>query len=177
MPLSRIQKEALVSSYREGVAEATHAFLVDYKGISVPEVTDLRNRVRESGGEYLVVKNRLLLRAIDGAALERFGEHLEGPVAVAYCDGDPVALAKALAGFAKDVPAFEFKAGLIEGRAVEAAEILEIAKLPSRDDLVAKLLFLLQSPMSRFVRALGAIPQQLVTLLHQIGQEKAKQDG
>lgn len=177
MPLSRAQKEDLVSSYRQGVAKATHAFLVDYKGVSVPQATDLRNRVRESGGEYMVIKNRLLLRAIDGAALEELREHIEGPVAVAYCDGDPVALAKALVAFAKDVPAFEFKAGLVEGSVMAAAEILEMAKLPSRDDLIAKFLFLLQSPISRFVSALGAIPQQLVTVLRQIGQEKAKQEG
>lgn len=177
MPLSRTQKEDLVASYREGLVAASHAFLVDYKGVSVPQVTDLRNRVRESGGEYLVVKNRLLLRAIEGVALAELKEHLQGPVAVAYCDGDPVALAKALSDFAQDVPAFEFRAGLVEGRAVAAEEILEIAKLPSRDELVAKVLFLLQSPISRFVRALGAIPQQLVTVLHQVGQAKAKQDG
>jgi large subunit ribosomal protein L10 len=177
MPLSRTQKEELVASYTEGLATAPHAFLVDYKGVSVPEATDLRNRIRESGGQYIVVKNRLLLRAIEGAALEELKEHLQGPVAVAYGDGDPVSLAKALSEFAKDVPALEFKAGLVDGKAVAAEEIKEIATLPSREELVAKLVFMLQSPIARFVRGLGAIPQQFVSVLHQVGQEKAKQEG
>ncbi len=176
MPLSRTQKEDLVSSYQQGLALAPHAFLVGFKGVSVPQVTDLRHRVRESGGQFVVVKNRMLLRAIEGSALEELKEHFQGPVAIAYSDKDPVALAKALSDFAKEVPVLEFKAGLVEGRTVAVEEILEIAMLPSRDELVEKLAFLLQSPISRFVRALGAIPRQLATVLHQVAQEKAKQE-
>jgi large subunit ribosomal protein L10 len=174
MPLTRAAKEDLVSSYQAGLAVAPHAFLVDYKGISVPQVTELRDRVRESGGEYVVVKNRLLLRAIEGAALEELRGHLKGPIAVAYSEADPVALAKALSEFAKEVPELEFRAGLVEGRPVAAEDIEDIAKLPSREELLAKLLYLMQSPISRFVRALGAIPTQLVTVLHQVAQEKSE---
>ena len=177
MPLTRIQKEELILSYQQTLAVAPHAFLIDYKGISVPQATELRDRVRESGGQYVVVRNRMLLRAIEGAALEELKEHLQGPVAIAYSQDDPVALAKALSDFSKEVPELELKAGLVEGRAVAAEEIREIAMLPSRDELMAKMLFLLQSPISRFVRALGAIPQQLVTVLHQVAQEKTKQEG
>lgn len=175
MPMTREQKEALVAQYREGVATAPHAFLVDYRGVSVPQVTQLRERIRESGGQYLVVKNRLALRAFEGAAIGELKEYLEGPVAVAYTDTDPVALAKALSDFSADVPAVEFKVGLVDGQTVAPEEIEQIAKLPGRDELIAKLLFLLQSPISRFVRALGAIPQQLVSVLDQVA--KAKQDG
>lgn len=175
MPLTRQKKEELVASYQEGLATAAHAIMVDYRGITVPQVTELRNKIRASGGQYVVVKNRLALRAIEGAALEGLKEHFEGTVAVAYTDDDPVALAKALADFSADVPALEFRAGLVEGQAVGAEQIEEIARLPGRDELVAKLLFLLQSPMARFVRALGAIPRQLVIVLDQIA--KAKQQG
>ena len=175
MALTREKKEALVASYRESVVVAQHAFLVDYRGISVPQVTELRDKIRDSGGQYLVVKNRLVLLAIEGARIEALKEHFEGTVAVAYTDDDPVALAKALADFSADVPAIEFKAGLVEGRAVGADEIRQIAKVPGRDELVAKLLFLLQSPISRLVRALGAIPQQLVTVLDQVA--KTRQSG
>ena len=175
MALSREKKESLVASYRESLAVAKHAILVDYRGISVPQATELRDRIRDSGGEYLVVKNRLALLAIEGAEIEGLKEHFEGTVAVAYTDDDPLALAKALATFSADVPAIEFKAGLVEGRTVVADEIRQIAELPGRDELIAKLLFLLQSPISRFVRALGAIPQQLVTVLDQIA--KTKQSG
>ena len=172
MALSRARKEELVSTYQQGMAVASHAIMVDYRGISVPQVTELRNKVRASGGSYVVVKNRLALRAIEGAALEGLKEHFEGTVAIAYTNEDPVALAKALADFSADVPALEFKAGLVDGQAVGAEQIKEIATLPGREELVAKLVFLLQSPIARFVRALGAIPQQLVTVLDQVAKAK-----
>ncbi len=175
MPLTRQQKEDVVAGYRDSVAVATHAFLVDYRGVTVPQVTELRDKIRESGGQYVVVKNRLMLRAIEGAAIEGLKDHFQGTVAVAYTNEDPVALAKALSDFSDDVPAIEFRAGLVDGQAVAADQIEQIATLPSREELIAKLLFLLQSPIARFVRALGAIPQQLVTVLDQVA--KAKEQG
>jgi large subunit ribosomal protein L10 len=175
MPLTRAEKEAVIAGYRDSIAHAAHAFLVDYRGVSVPQVTELRSKIRAIGGDYLVVKNRLALRAIEGAALEELKEHFRGTVAVAFTNQDPVALAKALSDFSADVPAIGFKAGLVDGQVVAPGQIEEIAKLPSREELVAKLLFLLQSPISRFVRALGAIPQKLVIVLDQVA--KAKQQG
>lgn len=177
MPLTREQKEAVVASYREGIAKAPHAFLIDYRGVTVPQVTELRAKIRESGGSYAVIKNRLARLAIEGAALGELEDQFEGPVAIAYTDHDPVALAKVLADFASDVEAIQFKAGLVEGRAVGAEQIEQIAKLPSREDLIAKLVFLLQSPIARFVRSLGAIPQQLVNVLSQVAREKEGQEG
>jgi large subunit ribosomal protein L10 len=168
MPLNREQKEALVSSYQEGLAKAPHVFLMSYAGITVPEVTDLRDRLRASGGSYAVIKNRLARLAIKGAALEELTEEFRGPVAVAYCSEDAVALAKTLTDFAKDVPALEFKAGLVEGQRVDAEQIREIASLPSREALLAKLLYLLQSPVARFVRSLADIQRQFVSVLDQI---------
>ncbi|TNF76800.1 MAG: 50S ribosomal protein L10 [Acidobacteria bacterium] len=176
MPLSRESKESLVESYQGGVATAPNVFLVKYQGITVPQVTDLRTRVRESGGHYEVVKNRIVLRVIDGSALEGLKEHFEGPTAVAYNEDDPVALAKVLTDFAKEVPAIEFKAGLVDGQVVEAEEVKQIAKLPSREELIAKLLFLLQSPITGFVRVLAALPREFVTVLEQVRQEKEKQE-
>lgn len=176
MPLSRESKESLVESYQGGVAAAPNVFLVKYQGITVPQVTDLRTRVRESGGHYEVVKNRIVLRVIDGSALEGLKEHFEGPTAVAYNEDDPVALAKVLTDFAKEVPAIEFKAGLVDGQVVEAEEVKQIAKLPSREELIAKLLFLLQSPITGFVRVLAALPREFVTVLEQVRQEKEKQE-
>ena len=90
MALTREQKENLVAQYQEGLVTANHGFLIDYKGISVPEVTDLRDRVRETGAQYIVVKNRLVRRAIADGALTELMEHFEGPTAVAYSDDDPV---------------------------------------------------------------------------------------
>jgi large subunit ribosomal protein L10 len=172
MPLSRQEKEQLVDSYQEGLAATPHVFLMDYKGISVPQVTELRRRIREVGGTYAVVKNRLVLRAIEGKGLSELQEQFQGPTAVAFCEDDPVALAKALTEFADDVPAIEFKAGLIEGRPLEAGEVKQIAKLPSRQELISKLVFLLQSPVSGFVRVLAALPRRFVVALDQIQRQK-----
>jgi len=138
----------------------------------VPQVTALRDKVRDSGGHYEVVKNTLALRAIDGKALAELKEHFVGPTAVVYSMTDPVALAKALTDFAKDVPAVQFKAGLVESRSIAANQIKDIASLPSREQLIAKLLFLLQSPVTRLARVLAAVPQQLVVVLDQVRKQK-----
>jgi large subunit ribosomal protein L10 len=175
MPLTHAEKEELTQEYATTLAAAPHAFLLDYKGISVPQVTELRNRVRASGGEYRVVKNTLALRAIDSRALAALKEHFVGPTAVVWCDRDPVALAKALTDFAREVPVVHFKAGLVEQRPIPAEQIKEIAQLPSRQDLIAKLLFLLQSPVTRLARVLAAVPQSFVAVLDQIRSQREKQ--
>ena len=172
MPLTRSDKEQLLAEYENGLALAPHAFLLGYQGITVPQVTELRNRVRNSGGEYIVVKNTLALRAIDSKALAQLKEHFVGPTAVVFSQTDPVALAKALTDSAKDMPALQFKAGMVEGRAIAAAQIKEIAQLPGREELIAKLLFLLQSPIIRFARVLAAVPQSFVTVLDQVRQKR-----
>jgi large subunit ribosomal protein L10 len=172
MALTKQKKEELIADYEQGLAAAPHAFLLDYKGITVPQVTALRDKVRDSGGHYKVVKNTLALRAIDGKALAELKAHFVGPTAVVYSMNDPVALAKALTDFAKDVPAVQFKAGLVESRSIAANQIKDIASLPSREQLIAKLLFLLQSPITRLARVLAAVPQQLVIVLDQVRQQR-----
>lgn len=173
MAISRAKKEEMVARYEQGLGGSANAFLVGFDKITVAQVDDLRRRVREQGGHYAVVKNRLARRAIQGTAFEELGSHFNGPTAVAYSD-DPVGLAKALTEFAKEAPVLEFKGGLVEGQAVSGEQIKDIAALPSREDLVTKLVYLLQSPISRFARSLGAIPQQFVSVLAQI--EDKKQD-
>lgn len=172
MALTRTDKEQMLAEYEQGLAKAPHAFLLGYQGITVPQVTELRNRVRQNGGEYVVVKNTLALRAIDSQALGQLKDHFVGPTAVVFSLKDPVSVAKALTDFAKDVPAIQFKAGLVEGRAVPAEQIKDIASLPSREELIAKLLFLLQSPVTRFARVLAAVPQQFVAVLDQVRIKK-----
>jgi large subunit ribosomal protein L10 len=175
MPLSRGQKKELVEKYEQGFAAAPHAFVLGFSRISVPQVTDLRAQVRQSGAKYVVVKNTLALRALGGGkALDELKEQFQGPTAVAYSDDDPVALAKLLADFAKGVPTLEFKGAVLDGQAVVGEQVKEIAQLPSREVLIAKLLFVLQSPITRFVRGLGALPQQFVTVLNQVLVQKEK---
>ncbi len=176
MPLTRQQKQELVESYQQGLAKAPHVFLVDYKGVTVTEVSELRRKIREAGGEYEVVKNRLVLLAIDGEPLQELEEDFQGPTAVAFCGEDPVGLAKAVTEFAKEVPAIELKGGILEGRPVEAADVKEIAQMPSREELLTKLVFLLQSPISSFVKTLAALPRQFVVVLEQVRQQKESAD-
>ena len=163
----------MIDALRRRAGDTPHAFVMSFNGLTVAQATDLQARSARQGGYYEVVKNRLALRAIEGRQLGELKEHFRGPTAVAYSDEDPVALAKALTEFRKDVPAIEFKGALVDGQAVAAAEVEAIASLPSRDELLAKLLYLLQSPITRLARGLAAIPRQLVVVLDQIAQAKA----
>ncbi len=172
MPLKKSDKHNMVANYEEGLAAAPHAFVLSYQGISVPQDTELRAKIRESGAQYQVVKNTLALRAIQGKPLGERPEIFTGPTAVAYSEGDAVALAKALTEFVKTAPAVEFKAGVVEGKMVEPDQIQDIAKLPSREELIAKLLFLLQSPVTRLVRDLNQLQQRFVVVLDQVAQSK-----
>ena len=134
MALSRARKLEIVESYGQGLATATHAFLLSYKGATVPQVTDLRAKVRQKGGKYLVVKNTLALRAVEGGALKALETHFTGPTAVVY-GNDPVAIAKVLNDFIKDAPAFEFKVALVDGQVVAAAQIYVIRGMFEKDHI------------------------------------------
>ncbi|MEO8198437.1 MAG: 50S ribosomal protein L10 [Thermoanaerobaculia bacterium] len=173
MPLTRNTKEEILGGYEAAMASAEHAFVIGFKGITVNQVNDLRSKVRKSGGQYVVIKNTLARLAVAGKPLEQVKEHFSGPTAVAYSLADPVALAKVLTDFAKDAPVIEFKGGLVEGRPIVASQVKEIASLPGRQQLLAKLLFLMQSPIQRFVRVLAASgPQRLAIVLDQVAKKK-----
>ena len=173
MPLSRNTKEEILGGYEEAMASAEHAFVIGFKGITVNQVNDLRSKVRKTGGQYVVIKNTLARRAVAGKPLEQVKVHFTGPTAVAYSLEDPVALAKVLTDFAKDSPVIEFKGGLVEGRPIEGSQVTAIAALPGRQELIAKLLFLMQSPIQRFVRVLAASgPQRLAIVLDQVAKKK-----
>ena len=174
MAISREKKQELVELYENGLAKAQHVFLMGFEGISVPDVTELRNQVRESGGRYVVVKNRLAMRAIEGAGLEGLKDLFRGTTAAAFAEDNPVAIAKAVSEFAKKVPAIELKGGLLDGQEVAAQEIEAIASLPSREELIAKLLFLMQSPVTSFVRTVNELQRQFVVVMDQVRQEKEK---
>ncbi len=171
--MNRDDKTQAISEFAEGIGQATNAFLIDFKGITVPQVTELRKQVRETGSEYVVVKNTLALIAVKDSPLKTLEKQFTGMTAVAYNRTDAVALAKALTKFAKDVPTVQFKGAMLNGQIVPAAEIQNIASLPSREELVSRLLFLLQSPIRALVTVLNANIRNLAVVLDQIAKQKS----
>jgi large subunit ribosomal protein L10 len=172
--MNRAEKAAAVEGLQKDLARSPNAILFGFAGLKVNEVTELRRQVRSTRSRYLVVKNTLALRATKGTPLEHVAKHFVGPTAVAYNSDNPVTLAKVLTAFAKINPNLVFKGGLVEGRAVEASEILSLAALPTRQELVGKLLFLIQSPVRRLVTVLNGPVRNLAGVVRQIAEEKSK---
>jgi large subunit ribosomal protein L10 len=169
---TREQKATEVSELTEQIGKASNAFLIDFKGITVPQVTELRKQVRQANSGYVVVKNTLALIALKDSPIINMKEQFTGPTAIAFNASDAVVLAKALTMFAKDVPAVQFKGALLNGQVVPASEIQNIANLPSREELVAKLLYMLQSPIRGLVTVLSANIRNLAVVIDQIAKQK-----
>jgi large subunit ribosomal protein L10 len=170
---NRTQKAEAISTFSEGIGQATNAFVLDFKGITVPQVTELRKQVRESGSEYVVIKNTLALIAVKDSPLKKLTGTFTGMTAIAYNTTDPVALAKVLTKFAKDVPSMQFKGALLAGQVVEANQIQSIASLPSREELLSKLLYLMQHPIRGLAVVLNGVIRNIAVVLDQIAKQKA----
>lgn len=172
--MNREDKAAAISELGEGIGKATNAFVISFKGITVPQVTELRRQVRDTSSTYVVVKNTLALIAVKDSPLTALKGAFSGPTAVAYNTTDAVALAKALTKFAKDVPAISFKGAMLDGQIVAADQIQAIANLPSRNELISKLLFVLQSPMRGLATVLAANIRNLAVVIDQIAKQKGE---
>src|SRR5437773_7246411 len=170
---TREEKSQEVSELNQEIGNASNAFLIDFKGITVPQVTELRKQVRDTKSGYVVVKNTLALIALKDSPIVAMREQFSGPTAIAFNATDAVVLAKALTKFAKDVPAVRFKGALLNGQVVPAEQIQAIASLPTREELVAKLLFLLQSPIRGLVTVLQGNIRNLAVVLDQIGKQRS----
>src|SRR5438046_6352327 len=170
---TREQKAAEVSELTEQIGKAANAFLIDFKGITVPQVTELRKQVRETKSGYIVVKNTLALIALKDSPIVAMREQFTGPTAIAFNATDAVGLAKALTRFAKDVPAVRFKGAMLDGQVVAAEQIQAIASLPSREELISKLLYVLQSPMRGLATVLQANIRNLAVVIDQIGKQRS----
>jgi large subunit ribosomal protein L10 len=163
----RSEKQADLDKLKSELAKVSTVILTTFQGIKVDEDTKLRRAVQAAGGTYKVVKNTLAERAGAGTPAENLLKNLTGTNSIAYTEADPVALAKAITKIAKDVPAFQFKAGVVEGRVVSIADIKQLANLPSKDELISKVMFLLNAPAERIAVALNALPRNLAVTVNE----------
>jgi large subunit ribosomal protein L10 len=170
--MNRAEKTEVIESLHKTFTESGSVILLDFKGVTVPEITELRDKVRESQGGYAVVKNTLALRAAEGTPIDSIKEHFAGPTAIAFTAGDPVALAKTLRDFVKGQEGMEFKVGVLDGNVLSEGQVVKLAALPSREELLAKLLFLLNAPLTRLVTALQSPVRSLAVVLGQLEGKK-----
>ena len=171
--MNRTEKTDAIAQMTEALGSAPHAFLIDFQGISVPDVTELRQQIRATGSEYVVVKNTLALRAIKDAPIGALSEHFTGMTAVAWSKTDIVQLAKVLHQFGKTNPQIKVKAALVEGRPVPATALESLASLPTRPELVARLLGLMQSPVRRLVTVLSSPQRKLAMTISAVAEKKS----
>jgi large subunit ribosomal protein L10 len=160
----KAEKKAQAEELRAQLATVSTVILSTFQGITVEQDTHLRRTVEAAGGHYQVVKNTVAERAAAGTPAEGLLKNLKGTNSIAYTKTDPVALAKILTKVAKDVPAFQFRAGWVEGRVVSIQEIGQLAQLPSKEELIGRIMFLLNAPAQRVAAALAALPRNLAVV-------------
>ena len=170
---TRETKQKDLTALTESLQNSTSAMVVSFSGVTVAKDQEFRNSLREAGAKYEVVKNTLARIAVKGTQFEEASEFFKGVTAIAWTDSDPVVLTKAISKFMKDNEKnYTFKTGVIDGKLVDLTQLTTIANLPSKDELIAKLLFVLNSSAQRIVTVLNAVPRDLAVVIKQIGENK-----
>ena len=170
---SKTKKNSELEQLRRRIAGSPTVVICAFEGLSVEQDWQLREKVRVSGGQYQVVKNRLARLAAEGTSFEPALGELRGMTSLAFASDDPIGLLKALVGYAREHPVFQFKAGVVEGRVVDAAALNELASLPGREGLYAKLLYLINAPAQRLLSVVNGSARDLAIVLKQaVEQEK-----
>src|ERR1700694_747117 len=172
MAVTRARKVEQVEKLGKDLQTVSTVIVTTYTKLTVPQDYELRKLLRSSGAKYAVVKNTLAELAAKGTKVEEALKGLSGVTSIAYTSGDPVALAKALSKYAKDNPEFTFKVGIVEGRVISIKEIESLASMPSRGELLSKLLFLMNAPAQRLVTVLNAVGRNLAVVVDQGVQQK-----
>ncbi|MGD1073438.1 MAG: 50S ribosomal protein L10 [Bryobacteraceae bacterium] len=172
---NRDDKKKDFEALRKALEAANNVFVTGYEKMKVSQDFDLRKTVRGAGGNYQVVKNNIAEIASEGLPAASVLKGLRGMTSLAYTSGDPVALAKALTAYAKTNPAFTFKAGMVEGRAIDIKAINELANMPPKEEIFAKLLYLINAPAQRLLGTLNAVGRNLAVVVEQgVKEEKFK---
>ena len=165
-----------IESLRKDLAGTGNVFITGYSKLNVSQDFELRKAVRSAGGKYRVVKNTLAGKAAEGTPSEAAMKDQSGMTSLAYTTGDPVALAKVLTAYAKTNPSFTFKAGVVEGRVIEVSSIAELASLPSKEAIFAKLLGVINAPAQRLAGAINAVGSKLAATIDQGVKESKFQE-
>lgn len=170
---NREQKQKDLNALTESFKNANAAIVVSFNKMTVAKDQELRGQLREAGVEYSVVKNTLARRAAEGTPFEQLTEHFKGVSAIAFSESDPVSLSKAISKYAKaNKDIFSFKVGLVEGKVVALKDVDAIASLPSREELISKLMFVINAQAQRIVTVINAVPRDLAVVIKQIGEAK-----
>lgn len=169
---SRKQQQDELNELHAELQDAQNIVVAQFQGITVAQDAELRQKIRAAKSKYRVVKNTIMRKAAEGTPAEKLLKHFEGSTAIAYNANDPVALAKTLSTYAKANPVFGFRAGMVEGRVVDIADLAGIAALPSREELVGTLMFLVKAPAQRLALTLNAVARNLAFLLSQAVEQK-----
>lgn len=173
---TKAQKQKDLEALTEQFKKAKAAMLVSFQNMTVPKDQELRSQLREAGGTYAVVKNTLARKASEGTVLEKAKDQFKGVTAVALSTGDPVGLSKAITKFNKANPdIFTFKVGIVEGKVVALRDIETIASLPSKEELISKVMFLINCQAQRLATVLSAVPRNLALVVKQVGDQKGGQ--
>lgn len=172
MAVTRAKKTEQVEKLTKELTNVSNVVVATYTKLTVAQDYELRKALRGAGAKYQVVKNTLAEKAAKGTKVEAALKDLAGVTSIAYTTGDPVAMAKALTKYAKDTPEFTFKVGVVEGRVINIKEIEALASMPSKEELMSKLLFLINAPAQRLATAINAVPRNLAVVVNQAVKEK-----
>ncbi len=174
--MEKSQKQSVVEELNTAFRESAGVFLIDFSGINVADETELRRKMSSDGNSYRVVKNTLALRAAQDTGVHKLKERFHGPTAIATTPDNPVALAKAVTEFLKNHPTMSLKGGVLEDSLLSPEDVGALADMPSREELLAKVVYLLQSPLTRLAAALQSPLRNLASVLKQLEEKKKKSD-